>query len=420
LITIIGFLTLFLSKYRTVKRVGPLAERTIQVFVHLAYGFGGESWNRQWKEGKIFGINEPFPYGYYRADQMGCSVSYSQDLPESGLAKLLRLGMRGLLGFDLVHAWRNFEAMRRADVIWTHTESQFLSILVLFRLNPRAPRPKLIAQSIWLFDRWRHFSHARRWLLSKLIRRADILTVHSPENLSVAKRLFPGAPSELVLFGIAADTKNVPTLRLPKRVLNIISLGNDVHRDWRLLADAVSGQQDWLLKIASRTIDPSILVNAVNIETVTPRANDELLALYEWADLLVLALKPNLHASGATVIQEAALLGVPVVCSDCGGLRAYFSDSEVRFVPPQNAAALREAIQDLADRPDLRLAMAQKAQDRMGPHGLSSESFVRRHVEISRDLLSSSTPSPNFNPQKAGAKQLFDSSKKGGISQKYP
>jgi glycosyltransferase involved in cell wall biosynthesis len=364
-----------------------LVEQPIQVFVHLARGFGGASWNRQWKEGKILGINEPFPYGYHRAAAMGCSVSYSQDPSESALARLVRLGIRAISGFDLIHAWRNFEGMRRADVIWTHTESQFLAILLLFQLRSGARRPKLIAQSVWLFDRWNRFSALRRWLFSRLIRQADILTVHSPENLSVAQRLFPGFRSELVLFGISADEKIAPALRPKTDSLNIVSLGNDPHRDWKLLIDAVSGRQDWRLKIASRRVQPSAIANSTNVEIVSPKTNDELLALYQWADVLVLAIKPNLHASGITVIQEAALRGVPIICSDVGGLRAYFSDAEVRFVPPQNAAALREAICALADKPDVRFALAHKAQDRMGPDHLSSESFVRRHVEISRELL---------------------------------
>jgi glycosyltransferase involved in cell wall biosynthesis len=87
------------------------------------------------------------------------------------------------------------------------------------------------------------------------------------------------------------------------------------------------------------------------------------------------------------VLEEAALLGVPIICSDAGGLRAYFSDPEIRFVPPQDITALKAAIRQLAADPSARLALAEKAQARMGPSGLSSESYVRRHVEISRDLL---------------------------------
>jgi hypothetical protein len=162
----------------------------------------------------------------------------------------------------------------------------------------------LIAQSVWLFDQWHGFSALKQRLLSRLIKQADVLTAHSPENLAVAKRLFPEVRSELVLFGIAADTKITPALRSVKKPLSIISLGNDTHRDWNLLIDAISGQQDWTLKIASQKIKLSSIGNAANVEVVRLKANDELFALYQWADVLVLAIKPNLHASGITVIQR--------------------------------------------------------------------------------------------------------------------
>jgi hypothetical protein len=35
---------------------------------------------------------------------------------------------------------------------------------------------------------------------------------------------------------------------------------------------------------------------------------------------MIMSLKPNLHASGITVILESIILGVPVVCTDSGGL----------------------------------------------------------------------------------------------------
>jgi glycosyltransferase involved in cell wall biosynthesis len=364
-----------------------MAESSIQVFVHLAYGFGEQSWERRWKEGKILGINEPLPYGYYRAEAMGCSVTHSQDKSESAPEKLFRLAIRVLLGFDLIHAWRNVDGIRSADVVWTHTESQFLAILLLLRNTPRDRRPKLIAQSVWLFDQWHKLPVLKRWFLSKLMRQADILTVLSPKNLVVAKQLFPQVRSELVLFGIAADRKVEPDLRPTKKTLNIVSLGNDVHRDWDLLIAAVAKQPGWILKIASQKVKPSSIGDATNVEIVDLKTNDDLFALYQWADMLALAIKPNLHASGITVIEEAAVLGVPIICSDIGGLRAYFSDGEVRFVPPQEVNALRSAIQELANDPGTRLALAQKAQARMGPTELSSESYVRRHVEISRELL---------------------------------
>ena len=131
-----------------------MSVRPIRVFVHLAYGYGAQSWERRWKDGRILGINEPLPYGYFRAEAMGCAVTHSQDKKETAPERLFRLGIRVLLGFDLIHAWRNFDGIRNADVVWTHTESQFLAILLLLRNTPRHRRPKLIAQSVWLFDQW--------------------------------------------------------------------------------------------------------------------------------------------------------------------------------------------------------------------------------------------------------------------------
>lgn len=359
----------------------------IQVFVHLAHGFGAQTWGDLWHEGKIFGINEPFPYGYHRANGMGCRVTYSKDHREAAPSKFFRLGVRAILGFDLIHAWRNLDGMRQADIIWTHTESQFLAILLLLRSTPRAQRPKLIAQSVWLFDRWHNLSGFKRRFFSMLIGQADVLTVHSPENLAIARKLFPGVRSELVLFGIVSETKVAPKLSAVHDSLKIVALGNDVDRDWNLLIASVRERAPWKLKIVSKTVASSAVGDATNIETLTPKTNAELFALYEWADVVVLPLKPNFHASGITVIQEAALLGKPVICSDTGGLKAYFSDTQLRYVPPMDAGALQNAIRDLAEDPEARLRLARNAQARMGPDGLSSESFVRRHVEISRNLL---------------------------------
>src|SRR5215468_9710562 len=123
---------------------------------------------------------------------------------------------------------------------------------MLFYLKRKARRPKLIAQSVWLFDHWHRFAAPRRWFFSSLIRQADILTVLSPKNLAVAKKLFPRVRSALVLFGIAADHKIEPRLRPVTGPLNIISLGNDVHRDWDLLIKAVADEPEWALKIASQ------------------------------------------------------------------------------------------------------------------------------------------------------------------------
>ncbi|HEX3495920.1 MAG TPA: glycosyltransferase, partial [Methylocella sp.] len=153
------------------------------------------------------------------------------------------------------------------------------------------------------------------------------------------------------------------------------------------LIDAVKNLEGYELRIASQKVGPRLVAGAKNIEIVKPKSNSELLGLYEWADVMVLAMKPNIHASGITVLQEGVLRGVPVICSDTGGLKAYFSEAEIKYVPTQDAEAIRRAIQEVAEDDESRWIFVKRAQARMGPEGLSSHAYVKRHVELSKELL---------------------------------
>src|SRR5271156_746920 len=133
------------------------------VFVFLGYGFGADSWRRRYAQGLIPGLNEELPYGYFRAGGDGWSIEYSQDMEENALRKLWRRALARLLGFDLIHAWRNRKYLFSADIVWTHTEREHLAVLFLHRCAKARRSPRLIAQCIWLFDRWPAFSRLRRW-----------------------------------------------------------------------------------------------------------------------------------------------------------------------------------------------------------------------------------------------------------------
>lgn len=359
----------------------------MQVFVHLAYGFGARRWNANFRAGRLAGINEPYAYGYHRANQHGCQVVYSEDHLECAPMRYFRLCLRVLLKFDLVHAWRNRRGICSADVVWTHTESQHAAILLLFLMMRGERRPKLIAQSVWLFDRWSKMNVANRWIFRKLLAHADILTVLSSANLQRARELFPKIRSELVLFGIRPDEKSEPRQGPVRRPIRVISLGNDEHRDWTTLISAAKVHSDIELRIASRNVPRNLYVNSRNISISYLNSYEDIIKLYSWADVMVISLKPNLHVSGITVLQEAALLGVPAICSDISGLRDYFSDEEVVYIRPGDPNVIIQAIRAIAENDDLRYTIAKRAQARMGSSGLGSDSYVKRHVELSRDLV---------------------------------
>ena len=369
-------------------RSAPMAQQQQQVrlnvYVHVANGFDAVKWQKNWREGKILGLNEEFPYGYHHAARYGANVVYSKDQPENRLQKLLRYGCRGVFGFDFVHAWRNRRAILQADVVWTHTESQSLAILLLFNVLKPKNRPKVIGQAVWLIDEWPRLSNFRKAAYRWLLRKADMLTFLSPLNAKAATAIFPDTRIEFVKFGI---NSNFPTLPFPSpgaRKIRVLSVGNDRHRDWQTLIDAVKDESNIELRLLTSTYKQR--GDLENVTTVKIDSNEELLAQFEWADMLVLPLKPNLHASGITVIEEATILGVPVICSKVGGLEAYFPSGDVLYVSPFDPAAIRGAIHHLAADPQLQQALIANAKLRMVEGKLTSLDYARRHVELSMEI----------------------------------
>ncbi|QKV17932.1 glycosyltransferase family 4 protein [Oricola thermophila] len=358
----------------------------IAVFVHLAHAHDARRWRVKWEEGSLVGINDPTPYGYGRAEEMGCSITFSESAPENIAQKLVRLGTRFVLGFDLVHAIRNRKAMMEADIVWTHTESQFLGAAALMALTAGAERPRLLGQTVWLLDDWPRLGALRQAIIRHLMRKVDILTVHSPLNLAASREIFPETRTELVKFGIPTEYHEEPVTKpgLPFRVLCV---GNDRHRDWRTVISAVRGKKDVELTIISQTADPALVHGIENAHIRSVANNGELLQAYRDANALVMPLLPNLHVSGSTVMQEAALMGVPVIASRVGGLDAYFDDTEVRYVPPRDPEAISAAIDRMMDRPDKALELARNAQRRILGGKLGCQTYVRRHVELSQELL---------------------------------
>jgi hypothetical protein len=80
------------------------------------------------------------------------------------------------------------------------------------------------------------------------------------------------------------------------------------------------------------------------------------------------------------------------VCTDTGGLTAYFTEPEVRYVPAGKPQKLREAIAVLSGDGAERGRMVERAQRRMIEAGLTSRGFAQRHAELSRQLVFASDP----------------------------
>ena len=354
-----------------------------KAYVHLAYGIAAAQFRERYAAGEV---PDETPYGFHHAQSMGWEVTFSDDPAESKLGRLLRKGLLRLLGFDLVHAWRNREQIRNADVVWTMEEVEYLAVCALPLLCSMR-RPRLIAQTIWLFNRWESYSLLRRNLMRKLLQRADLLTFHSAQYLGLLPKLLPGLTGHLLPFGISLDSfpwSEPHIVNEPGKVVRVLSMGNDPTRDWPTLLSAFGNDARFDLQVVSGRLSDATIAAFSNVKCPRNPSMQVFRDLYRWADMVVVPMIPNLY-SGITVALEAISMGVPVISSRTGGVPTYFTDQEVLYVPPQDGQALRRAALDWS--PEDRLNRTRKAQCRFRREDYSSRGMAQRYVTLSMELL---------------------------------
>jgi glycosyltransferase involved in cell wall biosynthesis len=354
--------------------IGNGEVQPLKVFVFLPYGLDAAKYHQLFQKGLV---PDSVPYGFHHAEHMGCLVEYSSDKPEGRVRNLIRRSIKYLLNFDLVHALRNRKQMFAADTIWTMSETEFLAAALLSLVYRK--QTQIIGQTIFLFNRWSRIFFLKRWLLKKLMLRADHLTVHSQPYLDFVSKILPDSKPKLLPFGISLDS--FPLNRRPKVKLHhpirILSMGNDPCRDWNTFLDAFGGDE----RFDVVAINSKLSSDNGNVRIPRNPTMKDFLELYRWADLVVIPMKPNLY-SGITVALEATAMGVPIVCSDTGGVSTYFNRDQALFVPVLSPEALREAVlqtteQQLSQRRDA-------AQERFLREDYSSKGMMDRYIRLTR------------------------------------
>jgi len=364
---------------------------TLRVFVMLPRHLDTQQWRQSFLKGAV---PDQTPYGYHFAEELDAELTFSAPTATpNGVVGLVDRAFKRVLGFDIRHVWHNRADVlsNKHDVIWTHTEYEHLGIAALRWLMGKQGAP-VIAQSVWLVDAWPKFWTPKQWLYRRLLQKAAVATFHSSKNEAIAKDTFTGTPTEVVQFGISLDSYPLQAPRRrcePGRPVRVLALGNDRHRDWTTLFEALGGHPEFELRVGSGTWPKSF--SAANTHaTVMKQA--EVRAAYAWADCVVVPLKSNLHASGITAILESVATGVPVIATLTGGLDEYIDDTGVHYVPLGDTDALRQSVRALATNAPAALKRAIQAQKQLVERSLTSRGFAHRHVALSNRILQSTQP----------------------------
>lgn len=369
------------------------------VYVHLGHGLDAQHHAQRFRVGLEV---DDSPYGFAQARSLGLSIRHSTDAEERPLQRWGRRVLKRLLGFDLIHAWRNRHQWQSADVIWTVQESEWLAIVALGCLGVR--RPPVVANSVWLFDQWPQLGPLRRGLYRQLAARAEQLTVHASAARAAARRALPGVPVRLLRFGVASQRFDPPPPpqagpQWPARPLRLFAPGSDSSRDWASLLKAVGGDPRFELVLMTRHAAAQRLAARWSNVRLLPWAGlPSLLSAYDACDLVVIPMRPN-NYSGITVALEAAWRQRPVLAARTGGVEDYLGAQGAAWYAPGDVAGLRQALLDC--RPDTLEQLQQTARKAVAARDCSTQGMLMRYLALGQwrntPGLGGSQP-PDANP----------------------
>lgn len=229
------------------------------------------------------------------------------------------------------------------------------SRLGVYFVNPERTRDKWLAKLVSRF-------HRRLFVATGTADKQDFLTSWLGDRVEEVVLAIDQTDTSFFAPGLGGPAT-------PSPVRTIVASCGLEQRDYVTLAAATSGLD---VDVRVCAVSPNFSDRtAVAIPDELP-ANmelrhyefDELRALYRTAGVTVLPLLPNDFSAGLTAMLEAIATGSPVIITDNPGLaHEMIALDLVIGVPPEDPAALRDAIKRIADDPAAASVRADRARE---------------------------------------------------------
>ncbi len=289
--------------------------------------------------------------------------------------------------FDRV-AWNLREAILPAEL--GRTDVVFTPLANVFPLAARARRLPVVVVNYGLNLIWRRASPRRRALLGRSLRTAArvvclgesqrqelIAAVGAPEADVLTLLL----PVDADFFSPAAGPTGEPT---------VLTVGKDLARDFATFLTAV-GPLDVSLQLTTHPRNLEGLELPSNAR-IGPLSWMELRESYARAACVVLPQRHDGYpfgseGGGLTALLEAMAMGKPIVASNRAIIRDYVQDGvEALLVPPEDPAALREAVERVLGDHELAGRLGSAARARV-EHAHTTPAFAARLAPVLRAVV---------------------------------
>ena len=157
-------------------------------------------------------------------------------------------------------------------------------------------------------------------------------------------------------------------------------------RDYPLLAKAVENTGVHVVVLGSADSVEGVEFPP-NVTVLTDEPYERYLELLHGCDFVIVPLSDSKSSKGQVVILEAMAVGKPVIATDTTGTVDYVDHGESGIlVPPDDADALRSAIERLGTDPGLRASLRRSALEQIPRH--TFRHYVQTILRLVRETVS--------------------------------
>ncbi len=316
---------------------------------------------------QVKGITGTYPgeffFGYFQIkEKMGDACDYvviTDERLRSHLVRFLRIFEKIFskitrLGFPLDVSLDFRQAVGKSQVVFAADEA--LGFVVLLYKLLGIIKGEVVIMVMSLPERVKYFKKNWLviWIIRKLFAQADVvLTLSDYAQSDLGKYfLIPKTKMKTMYFGIDIDfwhPEPVPTESF------ILSIGNDMNRDYETLIDALPENMSLVL-VTKKRID----TKGKNVKYLSGISHEELRTLYNRAVMVVVpSIMLKNESSGLSCTLQGMATRRPVIVSYSPPLAEMFTDGhDCLFYHPGDAQDLREKINRLLTQEDFRNKIA--------------------------------------------------------------
>jgi glycosyltransferase involved in cell wall biosynthesis len=316
-------------------------------------------------------------YGYAELAARGWHVDLLEepDLAVAHKTLIARAALHALplpLGMNLVRvaavaSGRALERLNQYDIVVTTNQQLGSELSLLASLGLLTARIVMIVMGLLPLE---PKGAMRAKGLGAVLRKTTVIAISRPEQQSIQRRLGPSIAVRYVPFGI---DHRFWRPRSPGSGGYVLSVGNDQHRDFGLLARI--WRPEWpRLRIITRLAVPA---TANNVEVIKGDYASRLITDVEMREMVqgalfsVVPLRESWQPSGQSVGLQSMACGIPLIISDTPGLwdRDVMRDGVTCLLARAGSAeSMMAAIKTLLQSATLRARLGKAARAAVEEH----------------------------------------------------